>query len=593
MEWNAPQPQWIGPYRIVARLGQGGMGQVFLGRSPGGMKVAVKVIRPDIAEDDEFRRRFAREAQAARQVNSAYTAAVVGADAEADPPWLATAHVQGVPLDKALRHGPWPTDSVRALGAGLVEALSAIHEAGVIHRDLKPSNVILTSNGPRVIDFGISAIVDATRLTEHGSYLGTAGFSSPEQIKGQAVGAASDVFSLGVLLARTATGRYPFGEAAPGSVLHYRVLHEQPEMDGLPTELRAVIEPCLAKDPALRPGLGELLHQLVEPVDDLVTVLGTAAWLPPAVAAMTALREAEDTAGLRQASAGQDDAAGDAAIAHPTEPDSPAQPAADPAVASPAEVALANAPTQSGSRAARRNADRTAQRPSRRVAPLVTSGATALILVATGGWWWSQHLDEAQGTPSEGASKASIAAKKSPSPSPSASVSGRTSGSPSAKSPAKTSGTGGSSTTPTRSPKSSATTKPPSEPTLGLDWKCRDSYAADNVDGYWVLPCIADDTGNSIAYKIQAKSPTAQTLTFYYWLGRNPEDGSRDDITLSYVRECTLHLVPNEVQECRVYTSRPSVGEVHAGVSDTKGSLDGANSNAMYFDGQHLSEMPA
>ncbi|MYX32678.1 MULTISPECIES: serine/threonine-protein kinase [unclassified Streptomyces] len=592
MEWNAPQPQWIGSYRIVARLGQGGMGQVFLGRSPGGMKVAVKVIRPDIAEDDEFRRRFAREAQAARQVNSAYTAAVVGADAEADPPWLATAYVQGVPLDKALRHGPWPSDSVRALGAGLVEALSAIHEAGVIHRDLKPSNVILTSNGPRVIDFGISAVMDATRLTEHGSYLGTAGFSSPEQIKGQAVGTASDVFSLGVLLTRTATGRYPFGEAASGSVLNYRVVHEQPDMDRLPPELRAIIEPCLAKDPALRPRLGELLHQLIEPVDDLVTVLGTAAWLPPAVAAMTALREAEDTVGLRQADAGQNDAAGDKAIAHPTEPDNPAQQVTDPAVAFPAEVAVANTPTQPGSRAARRTADRTVQRRARRVAPLVTAGATALVLVATGGWWWSQHMDEATGTPSEGASKAS-GAVKTPSPSPSASIPGRPSGSPSAKSPAKTSGTRGSSTTPTRSAKSSATTKPPSEPALGLDWKCRNSYVADNADGYWVLPCIADDTGNSIAYKIQAKSPTAQTLTFYYWLGRNPEDGSRDDITLSYVQECTLHMVPNVVQQCPVRTSRPSVGEVHAGVSDTKGSLDGANSNAMYFDGQHLSDMPS
>ncbi|WP_189702355.1 serine/threonine protein kinase [Streptomyces chromofuscus] len=585
MEWNAPQPQWIGPYRIVARLGQGGMGQVFLGRSPGGMKVAVKVVRPEIAEDDEFRRRFAREALAARQVNSAYTAAVVGADADADPPWLATAHVQGVPLDKALRHGPWPTDSVRALGAGLVEALSAIHEAGVVHRDLKPSNVILTANGPRVIDFGISAVVDATRLTEQGSFLGTPGFSSPEQIKGQAVGSASDVFSLGVLLAKTATGRYPFGEAASASVLHYRVLHEAPDMDGLPPELRTIVEPCLARDPALRPGLGELLHQLIEPVDDLVTVLGTSAWLPPAVAAMTALREAEDTVGLHQAAAGQDAAAGDSGTAPPTEPDSPARP-----VASPSDSAVAYAPTQPDSRAAGRIADRTAQRRGRRVAPLATAAATALILVVTGGWWWSQHLDEEKGTPSANASKASIAAKT-PTPSPSASVSGRPSGSPSTTATAEASGTHGSSTTPTRSPKSSATTKPSSEPVLGLDWKCRDSYFADNTDGYLVLPCIADDTDDSIAWKIQAKSPTAQTLTFYYWLGRNPEDGGRDDITLSYVRECTLNLVPNVVQECPVYTSRPTIGEVHAGVSDTKGSLDGANSNAMYFDGQHLSPL--
>lgn len=579
MEWSVPQPQWIGPYRIVARLGQGGMGQVFLGRSPGGMKVAVKVVRPEFAENDEFRRRFAREAQAARQVNSAYTAAVVGVDAEADPPWLATAYVQGVPLDKALRHGPWPTDSVRALGAGLVEALSAIHEAGVVHRDLKPSNVILTSNGPRVIDFGISAVVDATRLTEHGSYLGTPGFSSPEQIKGQSVGSASDVFSLGVLLARTATGRYPFGEAASASVLHYRVLHEPPELDGLPPELRAVVEPCLARDPALRPGLGELLHQLIEPVDNLVTVLGTSAWLPPAVAAMTALREAEDTAGLRQAAAdrnaaGWDTAAGDAATAPPTEPDGPARPVADPAVAS--------APTEPGSREARRNADRTARRWGRRVPPLVTAAATALILVVTAGWWWSQHADNA------GTSGASLAAL-SPTPSPSASVSGTPSGSPSPKAPAESSGTDGSSVAPTRSPKSSPTTKPPSEPALGLDWKCRDTWAADNTDGYWVLPCIADDTGNIIDYKIKAKSPTAQTLTFYYWLGRNPEDGSRDDITLSYIQECTLHLVPNVVQECPVRSSRPPIGEVHAGVSDTKGSLDGTNSDAMYFDGQHLS----
>ncbi|MEV5785007.1 protein kinase [Streptomyces sp. NPDC052287] len=590
MEWSAAQPQWIGPYRIVARLGQGGMGQVFLGRSPGGMKVAVKVVRPEIAEDDEFRRRFAREAQAARQVNSAYTAAVVGADAEADPPWLATAHVQGIPLDKALRHGPWPTDSVRALGAGLVEALSAIHEAGVVHRDLKPSNIILTSNGPRVIDFGISAVVDATRLTQHGGYLGTPGFSSPEQIKGQAVGSASDVFSLGVLLARTATGRYPFGEASSASVLHYRVMHEPPEMDGLSPELRAVVESCLAKDPALRPGLGALLHQLIEPVDDLVTVLGTAAWLPPAVAAMTALREAEDTVGLRQAASGRDAAAWDAATAPPTELDSPARPAADPAVISPSDSAVAIAPTQPGSGAAHRIADRTAQRHGRRVDPLVTAAATALILVVTTGWWWSQHSAETKGTPSADASKASVAAKT-PTPSPSASASGRPSSSPSTTKSAESSGTNGSSAAPTPPPKASATARPPSEPVLGLDWKCRDTYAADNVDGYLVLPCIADDTGNSIAYKMQAKSPTTQTLTFYYWLGRNPEDGSRDDITLSTVQECTLHLAPNVVQECPVFSSRPTIGEVHAGVSDTKGSLDGANSNAMQFDGQHLSPL--
>jgi serine/threonine protein kinase len=202
----------IGPYRIVGRLGSGGMGWVYLGRSPAGREVAVKLVRPELAAEGEFRERFAREVAAARVVSGAYTA-VIDADTEAELPWLAMMYVPGPSLAEAVRtDGPLPEPQVRRLGAGLVEALQAIHAARVVHRDLKPANVLLASEGPRVIDFGISRVDGAPGLARAGVVVGTPPFMSPEQIKGAQVGTSSDVFSLGGVLVYALTGRPPHGD---------------------------------------------------------------------------------------------------------------------------------------------------------------------------------------------------------------------------------------------------------------------------------------------------------------------------------------------------------------------------------------------
>ncbi|MET7739828.1 serine/threonine-protein kinase [Streptomyces sp. NPDC005385] len=276
MRTPVSDPLRIGPYRIVGRLGSGGMGWVYLGRSPAGREVAVKVVRPEFAAEREFRERFAREVAAARVVSGAYTAAVVDADTEAELPWLATLYVPGPSLAEAVRaDGPLPEPQVRRLGAGLVEALQAIHAAHVVHRDLKPANVLLASDGPRVIDFGISRVDGAPGLTQVGVVVGTPPFMSPEQIKGAPVGPPSDVFSLGGVLVYALTGRPPHGS---GEAVRYRVALAEPELDGIPPALRALIARCLAKRPEERPRLDDLLAGLLEPERR------PAAWPPPAVA---------------------------------------------------------------------------------------------------------------------------------------------------------------------------------------------------------------------------------------------------------------------------------------------------------------------
>ncbi|WP_326655656.1 serine/threonine-protein kinase [Streptomyces sp. NBC_01750] len=252
----------MGRYKIVARLGSGGMGRVYLARSPGGRFVAVKVVRPELASDSEFRRRFKREVTAAQRVNGAFTAGVVDADPDGSPAWLATVYVPGPSLGEALTaHGPWPLHSVLALAAGLVEALEVIHAAGVIHRDLKPSNVLLAADGPRIIDFGISVAMETSALTRTGILIGTPGYMSPEQLIGQPVSPASDVFALGAVLTYTATGVSPFGTGSPNA-LCFRTVHEEPELDVLPAELRDVVAVCLAKEPDQRPTVATLLDQL-------------------------------------------------------------------------------------------------------------------------------------------------------------------------------------------------------------------------------------------------------------------------------------------------------------------------------------------
>ncbi|GEB47915.1 protein kinase domain-containing protein [Streptomyces cacaoi] len=284
-------PKQVGPYRILARLGAGGMGSVYLGRSRSGRVAAVKVVRPELADDPEFRRRFEREAAASQQVNGAYTAAVVDADPTARTPWLATAFVRGTPLTEAVAaHGAWPERSVVALGAGLAEALHAIHLAGVVHRDLKPSNILLAPDGPRVIDFGISVMGDATALTQSGVILGSAGFMSPEQVLGQRIGPASDIFALGAVLTFAATAVGPFGTGTL-PVLCFRTAYEAPDLSRLPRSLAEVVSRCLSKDERQRPTAAALLDQLAQDAggsDDIASVLAGNDWVPAPVAATIA-----------------------------------------------------------------------------------------------------------------------------------------------------------------------------------------------------------------------------------------------------------------------------------------------------------------
>ncbi len=260
-ELQPGDPQLVGPYQLRGRLGAGGMGQVFLGRSAGGRSVAVKIIRAHLATDPEFRERFRREIAVARKVSGLFTAAVIDADVDGPVPWLATAYVDGPSLaDGVSQHGPLPTGSVLALAKGLAEGLSAIHAAGVVHRDLKPANVLLAEDGPRVIDFGISRAVEASALTHTGLVVGSPGFMSPEQAEGREVGPPSDIFSLGAVLAFAATGEGPFGTGSTPALV-YRVVYSPPNLDNLPAEVRPLVERCLAKDPAQRPTAAQLLAE--------------------------------------------------------------------------------------------------------------------------------------------------------------------------------------------------------------------------------------------------------------------------------------------------------------------------------------------
>lgn len=276
---QAGDPLRVGLYRLVGRLGSGGMGRVFLGRSPGGRLVAVKVIRAELAENRDFRARFGREVAAARKVSGLFTALVVDADTEGPVPWLATAYVPGPSLAEAVTaHGALPAETVLALAAGLAEGLADVHAAGIVHRDLKPSNVLLAADGPRLIDFGISRAADASALTYAGQIVGSPGFMSPEQAEGHEVGPASDVFSLGAVLVFAATGMGPFG-AGSTAALVYRVVHARPELDGVPAEIRGLAEQCLAKAPAQRPTPGQILAGLADAQPDT----GPVSWLPPAI----------------------------------------------------------------------------------------------------------------------------------------------------------------------------------------------------------------------------------------------------------------------------------------------------------------------
>ncbi|MEU6057213.1 serine/threonine-protein kinase [Streptomyces sp. NPDC047097] len=259
---EAEHPQYAGQYRLQHCLGSGGMGVVHLATTGSGRRLAVKTVHAEHAAVAEFRARFRQEVAAARRVSGAFTASVVDADPDAERPWMATLFIDGPTLsERVKRNGPLGVAELLLLGSGLAEALRDIHRAGVVHRDLKPSNVLLAADGPKVIDFGISrpAEADGELRTETGKLIGTPPFMAPEQFqRPREVGPAADVFALGAVLVHAATGRGPFDSDSP-YVVAYQVVHNEPELTGVPVELAPVLRRCLEKEPGLRPSPGELL----------------------------------------------------------------------------------------------------------------------------------------------------------------------------------------------------------------------------------------------------------------------------------------------------------------------------------------------
>ncbi|MFE9672997.1 serine/threonine-protein kinase [Streptomyces sp. NPDC006259] len=286
-------PARIADHRLLGRLGAGGMGVVYLARTPGGALVALKVLLAEYAEEPGFKERFRREVEVARRVDSPWTVPLVDADADAEAPWLATAFVPGPSLGEAVAAcGPLAERGLRLLGIRLAEALAEMHRAGLVHRDLKPGNVLIAHDGPRLIDFGIARAPQDGTLTATGMVVGTPGYLSPEQAEGlggDGVGPASDVFSLGCVLVFAATGRAPFGSGAAAALL-YRAVHDPADLDGVPAGLLGVLARCLEKDPARRPDAGELVRELA--AGDAPRDGGAADWLPEPVTRLIAERSA-------------------------------------------------------------------------------------------------------------------------------------------------------------------------------------------------------------------------------------------------------------------------------------------------------------
>jgi outer membrane protein assembly factor BamB len=277
---EADDPRVIGDFRLQARLGAGGMGRVYLGFSPAGRAVAIKVIHPHLARDPAFTARFRREVAAAQAVNAVYAAPVVAAGPDDVPPWLATAFVPAPSLqDVIAAAGPLPEEAVWKLAAGLAEGLRAVHASGLVHRDLKPANVLLATDGPRVIDFGIARVLDGTRLTTTDGVLGTPSYMSPEQARGSSVDPSSDIFSLGGVIYFAATGQPPFGGGIPAALL-YRIVFDEPSLDGLAPQLRSLVAACLDKNPATRPTPAQLATALM-PAGDQLTPSRLAFWPEP------------------------------------------------------------------------------------------------------------------------------------------------------------------------------------------------------------------------------------------------------------------------------------------------------------------------
>ncbi|MFG3152289.1 serine/threonine-protein kinase [Streptomyces sp. NPDC048219] len=283
-------PRQIGAYRLLGRLGAGGMGQVYLARSDRGRTVAVKLVREELAAQEEFRQRFRQEVESARRVGGYWTAPVLDADTEAAVPWVATGYVAGPSLQQVVGHdhGALPERSVRTLAAGLAHALQDIHAAGIVHRDLKPSNVLVTIDGPRVIDFGIARALETVTdggLTRTGALVGSPGFMAPEQVRGDRITPACDVFCLGSVLAYAATGDLPFGTANSGvHALMFRIAQEEPDLEGVPEGIADLVRDCLKKDPAARPSLAAVLER-TGAQDTVSEGRSRDPWLPSALVA--------------------------------------------------------------------------------------------------------------------------------------------------------------------------------------------------------------------------------------------------------------------------------------------------------------------
>ncbi|GGK97899.1 serine/threonine-protein kinase [Streptomyces flaveus] len=335
-------PQRIGAYRLLARLGAGGMGNVYLARSDRGRTVAVKLVRQELAEQEEFRARFRQEVQAARRVGGYWTAPVLDADTEAAIPWVATGYVAGPSLQTVVGrdHGALPERSVRILAAGLAHALKDIHATGIVHRDLKPSNVLVTIDGPRVIDFGIARALETVTdggLTRTGALVGSPGFMAPEQVRGDRITPACDVFCLGSVLAYAATGDLPFGTANSGvHALMFRVAQEEPDLERLPEGLADLVRLCLRKDPAARPSLDDILRR-TGAEDTVADGRSREPWLPSMLVAQLG-RHAVQLLDTENPESPEEGAAAAASAEKATGPAGSAEVAAAGGVADPAAV---------------------------------------------------------------------------------------------------------------------------------------------------------------------------------------------------------------------------------------------------------------
>ncbi|WP_328562046.1 protein kinase domain-containing protein [Streptomyces coelicoflavus] len=407
---QSDDPRELGSYRLLRRLGAGGMGRVYLARSPGGRTVAVKVVRPDLAADHDFRERFRHEVEIAKAVSGRFTAPVADADPDAPLPWLATSYVLGPDLtDVVAAHGALPERTVRALAAGLAAALQDIHAAGLMHRDLKPSNVLLAADGPRLIDFGIARAVDGSRMTQTGVVVGSPGYMSPEQAMGKDVGVAGDVFSLGSVLAFAATGRGAFGDGTTSHAgLLYQIVHGEPDLTDVPPSLLGLVRACLMKDPAQRPAPGEIVAALAgQGIDAALHD-----WLPSAVASTIATHaagildlEAPETprtapqsqerpaAGFGPAPTMLDGTPSTGTAGHGTAPGGAASPGYGTPLPGTVRLAEAVEPAPARSR--------------RRVLGMALGGAAAVAVVGGGVAWAltsDDASDDAKGTPDTGAS---------------------------------------------------------------------------------------------------------------------------------------------------------------------------------------------